>query len=202
MSQNQDVLAEIKNAALSESPPPRPSTKPTLLDVDSQDPDLRLRVVRSARESIRFAAQEDERRQIGKRRRRRDNLQSFFGSFKRGRSSSSASASEKAGSFLRPNSQPPAQNHRASFFQEEQTAKAENFVEAKPEDGAPQKGAESRRRRTVNVNVALSALELDHRAQPLARYARNKVKTSKYSILTFIPKVSARLMGTNRRNHR
>ncbi|KAG0701867.1 hypothetical protein DFH29DRAFT_924776 [Suillus ampliporus] len=43
-------------------------------------------------------------------------------------------------------------------------------------------------RRNVYVNQPLSAMEADQYGEPLARYARNKVRTSKYTLLTFLPK--------------
>lgn len=43
-------------------------------------------------------------------------------------------------------------------------------------------------RRNVHVNHPLSAIEVDHNEQPKARYLRNKVRTTKYTIITFIPK--------------
>ncbi|KAF9465973.1 phospholipid-transporting ATPase 1 [Collybia nuda] len=43
-------------------------------------------------------------------------------------------------------------------------------------------------RRNVYVNYSPSAMEVDHDGEPLARYVRNKVRTTKYTILTFIPK--------------
>ncbi|KAF9042681.1 phospholipid-translocating P-type ATPase [Rhodocollybia butyracea] len=43
-------------------------------------------------------------------------------------------------------------------------------------------------RRNVYVNYPLAHSELDQNGEPLARYKRNKVRTSKYTILTFIPK--------------
>lgn len=63
------------------------------------------------------------------------------------------------------------------------------------------------RRRNIYVNFPLSAMEVDHRGEPLVRFVRNKVRTSselclgrstrstaqsilsvEYTILTFIPK--------------
>lgn len=182
----------------------------SLLEPDTADPDLQLRIVRSATESIHEAAKEDERRRIGKRRKRRDTLKStFLGTIKRAqRAPSNASSTlkeEKSSSNNNAGALDPAAAanqqqdaalaKRASrFYQdEEQTAKAENFVEAKPgQSGTPEKGAESRRRRNVHVNVDLSPLELDKRGQPLARYARNKVRTFKYTLFTFLPKVRPR----------
>ncbi|KAH7890567.1 hypothetical protein F5I97DRAFT_1798880 [Phlebopus sp. FC_14] len=43
-------------------------------------------------------------------------------------------------------------------------------------------------RRNVYVNSPLSAVEVDQHGEPLARYARNKVRTSRYTLLTFLPK--------------
>ena len=60
------------------------------------------------------------------------------------------------------------------------------------------------KRRNIYVNAPLSAIEVDQNGQPLARYARNKVRTSSessthsrsvavssplgYTLLTFLPK--------------
>ncbi|KAG9309612.1 hypothetical protein JVU11DRAFT_10273 [Chiua virens] len=43
-------------------------------------------------------------------------------------------------------------------------------------------------RRNVYVNTPLSAMEVDQHGQPLARYPRNKVRTSRYTLVTFLPK--------------
>ncbi|KAF8221432.1 phospholipid-translocating P-type ATPase [Tricholoma matsutake] len=43
-------------------------------------------------------------------------------------------------------------------------------------------------RRNVYVNHPLSAIESDSRGEPLVQYVRNKVRTTKYTIVTFIPK--------------
>ncbi|KAG8221446.1 hypothetical protein J3R82DRAFT_1642 [Butyriboletus roseoflavus] len=43
-------------------------------------------------------------------------------------------------------------------------------------------------RRNIYVNTPLSAMEVDQNGQPLVRYARNKVRTSRYTLLTFLPK--------------
>ncbi|KIP01649.1 hypothetical protein PHLGIDRAFT_32482 [Phlebiopsis gigantea 11061_1 CR5-6] len=43
-------------------------------------------------------------------------------------------------------------------------------------------------RRTIYVNVPLPHSELDHHGEPIVRYARNKVRTSKYTIVTFVPR--------------
>ncbi|RXW17346.1 hypothetical protein EST38_g8500 [Candolleomyces aberdarensis] len=43
-------------------------------------------------------------------------------------------------------------------------------------------------RRNVYVNQPLSAMEADHDGEPKITYARNKVRTTKYTVLTFVPK--------------
>ncbi|KAI0064385.1 phospholipid-translocating P-type ATPase [Artomyces pyxidatus] len=43
-------------------------------------------------------------------------------------------------------------------------------------------------RRNIYVNSPLTAMEVDRHGEPTARYPRNKVRTSKYTIVTFIPK--------------
>ncbi|KAI0266442.1 phospholipid-translocating P-type ATPase [Gloeopeniophorella convolvens] len=43
-------------------------------------------------------------------------------------------------------------------------------------------------RRNIYVNTPLSAIEVDQNGEPIVRYARNKVKTTKYTIITFVPK--------------
>ncbi|KZT25558.1 phospholipid-translocating P-type ATPase [Neolentinus lepideus HHB14362 ss-1] len=43
-------------------------------------------------------------------------------------------------------------------------------------------------RRNVYINHPLSAMEVDHHGEPVKTYVRNKVRTSKYTIITFIPK--------------
>jgi phospholipid-translocating ATPase len=43
-------------------------------------------------------------------------------------------------------------------------------------------------RRNIYINAPLAATEVDPHGQPLARYPRNKVRTSRYTLLTFLPK--------------
>ncbi|KAF5313608.1 hypothetical protein D9611_010219 [Ephemerocybe angulata] len=43
-------------------------------------------------------------------------------------------------------------------------------------------------RRNIYVNHPLSAMEIDHDGEPTVSYARNKVRTTKYTLLTFVPK--------------
>ncbi|TRM59777.1 hypothetical protein BD626DRAFT_408683 [Schizophyllum amplum] len=43
-------------------------------------------------------------------------------------------------------------------------------------------------RRNIYVNCPLPASEVDQHGEPLARYVRNKVRTTKYTLLTYLPK--------------
>ncbi|KAI0635354.1 phospholipid-translocating P-type ATPase [Trametes polyzona] len=43
-------------------------------------------------------------------------------------------------------------------------------------------------RRNIYVNYALPLDEVDNNGDPIVRYVRNKVRTSKYTVITFIPK--------------
>ncbi|KDR79373.1 hypothetical protein GALMADRAFT_93264 [Galerina marginata CBS 339.88] len=43
-------------------------------------------------------------------------------------------------------------------------------------------------RRNIHINHPLSAMEVDHDGEPKVRYVRNKVRTTKYTLITFIPK--------------
>ncbi|KAJ7303811.1 hypothetical protein DFH08DRAFT_721804 [Mycena albidolilacea] len=63
-----------------------------------------------------------------------------------------------------------------------------------PEEADPVKAKQEGRgrpegkRRNVYVNTPLPRGELDSSGDPLVRYPRNKVRTTKYTILTFIPR--------------
>ncbi|RDX49470.1 phospholipid-transporting ATPase 1 [Lentinus brumalis] len=65
---------------------------------------------------------------------------------------------------------------------------AEKRKETADSESTPTTAQIPGRRRNVYVNVALPMDELDHNGEPITRYARNKVRTSKYTIITFIPK--------------
>ncbi|KZT06691.1 phospholipid-translocating P-type ATPase [Laetiporus sulphureus 93-53] len=60
--------------------------------------------------------------------------------------------------------------------------------EAEAEEGEVKAPQISGPRRKVFVNMALPRDEVDSKGEPIVRYARNKVRTSKYTILTFVPK--------------
>ncbi|GJE99985.1 phospholipid-transporting ATPase [Phanerochaete sordida] len=64
--------------------------------------------------------------------------------------------------------------------------KDQSITESPPEPSAapPVTGL----RRNIYVNMPLPPDELDSNGEPVVRYVRNKVRTSKYTILTFVPR--------------
>ncbi|KAF7313954.1 P-type phospholipid transporter [Mycena chlorophos] len=70
---------------------------------------------------------------------------------------------------------------RRRFFR----SRGEKDKERRMEHGKPLPGGKGRH---VYVNTPLPRDELDSSGDPIARYPRNKVRTTKYTILTFIPK--------------
>ncbi|PLW29555.1 hypothetical protein PCASD_15964 [Puccinia coronata f. sp. avenae] len=48
--------------------------------------------------------------------------------------------------------------------------------------------ASNQQRRSVYVNLVLPTAQIDNYGDPIARYVRNKVRTTKYTIVTFLPK--------------
>ncbi|KAK0224812.1 phospholipid-translocating P-type ATPase [Armillaria nabsnona] len=73
---------------------------------------------------------------------------------------------------------------RSRFFRKSAEKKK---PEPTPVDVAPSTEIPGERR-NVYVNYPLGVLEVDVHGEPIARYERNKVRTTKYTILTFIPK--------------
>ena len=180
------------------------------------DDDHRLRIVRTPTESLHEVAREDERRRVGKRKRK--GTFKKWGTSRLGRAMSVSTVGKDSiseGTTKRPGTASSAQGTNAiagaglavggfgefgsqlaptntRTADEEQEAKAEQFrtpteegvTSDKKDDG---KAAESRRRRNVYVNIDLPMSELDKHGQPRI-YARNKVRTSKYTIWTFLPK--------------
>ena len=193
------------------APPPAFNRSTTTLhEADSHDelddPELRLRIVRTATETLNVADQEDSRRRVGKRRLGTfKNRKSLFGTISRKRRASTAEKDKKE--TLSPPRKATAATSSLSdslsprptaLGGEEQLAKAAIFTS--PQDAeagtatakgsrSSRKAAELRRRRNVWVNVDLPDNELGKNGQPVAVWARNKVRTSKYTPLTFIPKV-------------
>lgn len=172
------------------------------------DEDHRLRIVRTPTAGLSQATAEDERRRVGKRRRLTLKRWGTTRRLTRGLSFSTTSNErpKTAGSigiaeglrqvehgladFGKEQEQQSAKVDTRTAGQEEE-AKAEQFTApAETQSGKgknDKKAAESRRRRNVYLNIDLPITELDRHGQP-REYARNKVRTSKYTLWTFIPK--------------
>ncbi|KAG1725617.1 phospholipid-transporting ATPase 1 [Suillus paluster] len=80
-------------------------------------------------------------------------------------------------------------NQKRSLFFRKKPKTTESVPSVGPSEApsAPQSRIQGARR-NVYVNQPLSAMEADQYGEPLARYARNKVRTSRYTLLTFLPK--------------
>ncbi|KAL1753669.1 hypothetical protein FB107DRAFT_264155 [Schizophyllum commune] len=76
---------------------------------------------------------------------------------------------------------------RGRFFRKS-TEKKQPPQEQAPESGPDAAAGVPGVRRRVYVNCPLPPNEVDQHGEPLVRYVRNKVRTTKYTILTFIPK--------------
>ncbi|KAF7303863.1 P-type phospholipid transporter [Mycena indigotica] len=70
---------------------------------------------------------------------------------------------------------------RRRFFR----SRGEKYKERRLEEGKPQPGGKPR---NIYVNTPLPRAELDSNGDPTVRYPRNKVRTAKYTPLTFVPK--------------
>lgn len=170
-------------------------TRPDEDEIEADHPDLRLRITRTLTETIHEGDREDERRKVGKRRKPFGPRRTIFGTIKKdkklNRSDTTSKQSVKKDSSY---GDEPAESPSTALGLEEQQAKAEKF--AGPDSGDSvakgkkgKKAAESRRRRNIYVNMPLRPEEVDRNGQPLARWARNKVRTSKYTLWSFVPKV-------------
>ncbi|KAA1479229.1 phospholipid-translocating P-type ATPase [Dentipellis sp. KUC8613] len=78
--------------------------------------------------------------------------------------------------------------HKRSFFRtrsktsKEKRPVSEDVITVGPTAEIPGQ------RRNIYVNTPLTAIEVDKTGEPIMRYVRNKVRTTKYTIVTFIPK--------------
>lgn len=74
---------------------------------------------------------------------------------------------------------------RSRFFRREKRPKTADSAASYATSAGPHIPGQ---RRNIYVNSPLSPEELDQYNEPLARYARNKVRTSRYTLVTFLPK--------------
>ncbi|WAQ91106.1 hypothetical protein PtA15_13A507 [Puccinia triticina] len=179
--------------------------------ISLSDPDQYLRLTRSATETIHEAISEDDRRRLAKK--HRSNLSSLDPSkkkFSRRISSTRASAAITA---ITPSQHPilpssifnPKLSTKSSKFippmpiapeldqdEEEADEHTKNLKELEDSPAADlqrkQNDASKQQRRSIYVNLVLPTLQLDKYGDPIARYVRNKVRTTKYTLITFFPK--------------
>ena len=166
-------------------------------DLDADHPELRLRITRTLTDSIHVSDREDERRKVGKRRKPFGARRTIFGTIKKDKKLNRADTTSKQSTKKDTSYEDgdATESPSTALGLEEQQAKAEKF--AGPESSGEslgkgkkgKKAAESRRRRNIYVNMPLRPEEIDRNGQPLARWARNKVRTSKYTMWSFVPKV-------------
>ena len=164
--------------------------EPDVFDPFSFDPDYRLRTVRTAASAIAESIRTERDAEDRKRRRR------IFKSFRsrRGTSGSGKGSSKRKGS----------EAHSDGAISEHDTPRG-SLVPPPSDSGAgsdagvdvpaeekEEKQAKSKthvgQRRTLFVNIPLPSTMLDLKGDPIMRYVRNKVRTSKYTLITFIPK--------------
>ncbi|KAG6839959.1 hypothetical protein C0991_010024 [Blastosporella zonata] len=72
------------------------------------------------------------------------------------------------------------------FFRKNTTSKRPRSQQPATVEAGPSKVPGVRR--NIYVNSPLSAMEVDQKGEPVVRYQRNKVRTTKYTPLTFVPK--------------
>lgn len=162
------------------------------------DPDNRLRLTRSATETIHEAISEDDRRRRAKKKRLGQSRR-----FQRRSRPATASSSiltpgtpsRKPSSFVEPKLPPlpiapeldePSDEHTQNLKELEDSPAAD--LHRKNASATTRPGLETARR-SVFVNLVLPTGQLDRNGDPLAKYVRNKVRTTKYTIVSFLPKV-------------
>ncbi|OCF37231.1 phospholipid-translocating ATPase [Kwoniella heveanensis BCC8398] len=177
---------------------------PESIDPSSIDPELRLRTVKTAHsviaESIRSEAAAENRR--AKKRH-------LFRSMRRKASGiTTSSRKKKAASTAASDTEPGSLDSRrdtvttigsefgnANLQQQQQPLPPASTAPSTPEQlpadkatGKKGKGKSPAPRRSVFVNIPLPTSLLNMKGDPIIRYVRNKVRTSKYTIITFLPK--------------
>ncbi|KAF8328106.1 uncharacterized protein EI90DRAFT_2926464 [Cantharellus anzutake] len=129
-------------------------------DDEMIDPALRLRTVRTAASVIAESVRTENRRERWRRR--------------HGWSMRRKGSSKSGRSILRP------------WAHEDSTQDPRDIPasESAGNQGAKHTGS----RRNIYMNTSLSPSELDNKGEPKVRFPRNKVRTSKYTLFTFLPK--------------
>lgn len=188
------------------------------------DPNLQLRTVRTAAESIAESHRSEQRREDRKRAKKRgEQGQSILGKFGRGRSMLRRDASRKGGvgsaianmvhdemGHKRHASgasgtggegvgvafdsaqqyKTPLQPTMDAGEEAEREAELEVAEESDEEEQDEKSGSNkvTGKRRNIYLNMPLASNEVNRKGEPLAIYPRNKVRTSKYTVVTFLPR--------------
>ncbi|OWZ64894.1 hypothetical protein AYX14_06362 [Cryptococcus neoformans] len=159
-----------------------------VFDPMSIDPDLRLRTVKTAHsvlaESIRseaLAEKREKRRRLFRSMKRKASgigkgtLKRKWPADDNGKSDSGEAANTDVTSTTGSLAPQPPPNTPPEHHSEKTKGKAKNGKAELP-------------RRTVYVNIPLPSSLRNSQGEPVVRYVRNKVRTSKYSLITFVPK--------------
>ena len=164
-------------------------------DPYSIDPNLRLRTVRTAHsviaESIR-SEQEAEKRKHRRHLFRKLTRRGTKAPKEKKRKGSDADAKSQSGavSDYEETAAPSSPRMSSVTFPAPEKASA-GSSSGERQDAKVDKGkgkAAELPRRTIYVNTPLPSSAKDRKGEPLMRYVRNKVRTSKYTVITFIPK--------------
>jgi len=151
-------------------------------DPFSIDPSYRLRTVTTAHsaiaESIRIEGEAEARK-------RKRKLFSGFKSGRRGTLSSLRESTWRKGSAGRHDESEDERSRAGSIVAKPvQTPQAPEKEEKVEKTNKKPEG----QRRTLYINLPLPTSFLTAKGDPIVRFVRNKVRTSKYTIVTFIPK--------------
>jgi phospholipid-translocating ATPase len=167
-----------------------------VFDPGSIDPELRLRTTQTAHsviaESIRLehAQEKRKRRRLFStfRRNRTGKVPSILGSIKEGRSRAGTIVSSDFGQSL-----VEASASTSTAITAGVPALPAPVTKNKPSllqrmfNTAQGKTTKTLERRSIYVNIPLPPSAL-HKGEPIMRYVRNKVRTAKYTIITFLPR--------------
>lgn len=167
---------------------------------DGVDPELRLRITRTATESLAESNREDDRRRAKKKEKERARRHTFrktlFGSGagggrKRPGTAGTTSTSESGiGAPTEDGMVPLGEVGETTEDERDRPPSEGRLGGAEGGKVKGKKGQAVKKRRNVYVNIPLPMHELNSRGEPASVYNRNKVRTSKYTIWSFLPKVS------------
>ncbi|KAG0144851.1 hypothetical protein CROQUDRAFT_94523 [Cronartium quercuum f. sp. fusiforme G11] len=170
------------------------------------DPDHRLRLTRSATETIHEAISEDDRRRKAKKLRLKSSQNGSTHSKRFSRRSRPNTANSinlhslpnrKPSSFITqeyklppplPIAPEPEDEHTQNLKELEDSPAADLQRKNQPKSKQNKHHPISGNRRSVYVNLVLPTGQTDRNGDPLAKYVRNKVRTTKYTIISFLPK--------------